>query len=136
RVVGTAFDWRLRYYVTPTPGPDLALTVSAPADRAAFLSALDDAVRRTRPVGRRLNRFEEDVLNRACLSLALTEENGRDGATFSSETFATGAGWRHRRELPAACESWLGDLRALSWAAHETLGERLSLPSVVSPTFV
>jgi hypothetical protein len=103
---------------------------------ATFLASLDDVVRRIRPVGRRLTRGAEDLLNRYCIVLALQEQIERAGTPLqSSPLFDPESGQTLAELLAIAPDDWLDDLRALSWAAYETLGELLTHPAILNPTF-
>lgn len=101
--IGTALDYRIRYYFQLTPHQELVAwhgacllyhTIASP-DRDAevhvsyadengeplfgeelmdFFSSLDTMLRRSAPVGRRLDRPQEELLARYCVVLALFEE--------------------------------------------------------------
>jgi hypothetical protein len=143
--IGTAFDWRLRYYLSTEPWARLRPSATEDPGWSAFLASLDKVVRHTRPVGRRLGRFAEDLLNRHCVVLALGEQ------FVSSETSGVGrASTLVARQAPLFLpepkqvvakalaivrDEWLADLDALSWAAYDTLGGLFGERFVLHPTF-
>jgi hypothetical protein len=143
--IGTAFDWRFRYYLSAEPWSGLRPSASEDPDWSAFLVSLDQVVRHTRPVGRRLGRFAEDLLNRHCLVLALGEQFvdseatsvGRANALAARQAPLFTAEPRQvvAKALATVREEWLADLDALSWAAYDTLGGLFGDRSVLHPTF-
>ena len=135
--IGTAFDWRLRYYVSLTPGRGLQPSPGARPEWIQFLESLDHTTRRAQPVGRRLDRRAEDLLNRHCVVLALQEQHDRAGPEAIQQTLRFDLEPRRTVQdfLAIAEDHWLVDLRSLSWAAYDTLGDLLLRPAVVNPTF-
>jgi hypothetical protein len=135
--IGTAFDWRLRFYLSAEPGRGLRPTTGMDPDWSAFLASLDDVVRRVRPVGRRLGRLAEDLLNRYCVVLALAEQIWRAGpiAVRQSLLFELEPKRRVADFLAIARVEWLDDLRALSWTAYDALADQLRQPAILNPTF-
>jgi hypothetical protein len=135
--IGTAFDWRLRFYLSAEPGRGLRPTARMEPRWSTFLASLDDVVRRVRPVGRRLGRLTEDLLNRYCVILALAEQIWRAGPAELSQSplFELAPKQGIAEILALARSEWLDDLRGLSWAAYDTLGDQLRLAAVLNPTF-
>jgi hypothetical protein len=134
--IGTAFDWRLRFYLSPHPsgtgcwpGPD--------HDHIGFYRSLAATIDRLNPVGRRLEQEAEDLINRYCLVLALRDQLAWSGSDPSRESPFLLSSPRKTVEAHLAIvqDTWLDDLRALSWGAYEVL-ENVSLhPAVLKPTF-
>jgi hypothetical protein len=101
-----------------------------------FLLSLDSLTRRVCPVGRRLERPAEDALNRHCVVLAFGDRSFSPGPATQLEMLGGVAGQRTVSDLLAmATDAWLADLRALSWAAHETLGDLLAGAAEDHPVF-
>lgn len=135
--IGVAFDRRLRYYLSVSPDPGLRIDPTSPPGWAAFLASLGQTVQRIQPVRRRLDQASEDLLNRHCIVLARRDRlfpadaAAPSGAAFPRASPAPGAG----ALLALGDDRWLADLRTLSWAAYDALGELLTQPAVLGPRF-
>jgi hypothetical protein len=143
--IGTAFDWRLRYYLSASQGRNLHPSPTMDPRWSAFLASLDEVVRRTRPVGRRLGRLAEDLLNRHCIVLALTQQlvsakataadRARTAVVRQAPLFQPESRQSVAKLLAIAREEWLEDLCTLSWAAYDTVGGLFGESFVLDPTF-
>ena len=115
--IGTAFDYRARYFFEITPHEDLIawkgatrvsdettmvpvgdnawISVGASANGPqlsetaiqSFFNDLDDAVGQIRPSRRQLSSQDEELLNRYCYVLALFEDPGRGRVNSGSPLF-------------------------------------------------
>lgn len=129
--IGTALDYRLRYYFRVTPwgrlvasqGAALASEVSAGkwavALVPAFEKSLTATLRDVRPVRRQLRRSQEARLCRHCYVLALFEEIGRAGPSIRSPLYTLRPGATLLDLLALATPAWVDDLRRLSWAFYK-----------------
>jgi hypothetical protein len=135
--VGTAFDWRLRFYLSAEPGRGLRPTANLDPRWSAFLASLDDVVRRVRPVGRRLGKVAEDLLNQYCVVLALAEQIWRADPAGLGQSPLFELEPRHSiaEILALARPEWIDDLRLLSWATYDKLADQLRQSAVLNPTF-
>lgn len=154
--VGTALDYRARYYfgVTPpeefvawhgallcTGSPVLTAAGEKPGARmlsralaAEFFTGLSQVVAETNPVRQRLEEPQEGRLNRYCYALALFEEVFRAGTQINSPLFAPPR--RTVDELLAISSAHaINDLCALSWGVYTQFERLLSRPAVLNPTF-
>jgi hypothetical protein len=87
-LVGTAFDYRLRYSLAITPPSEFTAAAGARAVSGAAMlgyrelsQALDEFTSEHSPVGQRLSADREQELARLCLVLALYEQVYRAGPT-------------------------------------------------------
>ena len=138
RTLGTAFDYRMRYHLSVTPSRKLVAYKGAiflpflrlyPDEHdeilyklsdwlsndtiVNFFQNLDVTLTRIRPVGRRLDAGEEELLLRYCVVLALFEECARTLASPNSPLFS--------QENPTAEDllqlaqpHWIDDLNVLT----------------------
>lgn len=155
-LVGTAFDYRLRMYFSPTAttkgytvaelGADRAVTCAvelARADRErladtsrATLGRVAEILAGAGVVGRRLSQGDENQVNRACIVLALFEQCYRvrprpDFAIVQALIAGQDAIFGLVRS------EWVDDLRVLSWRFHETQAAILTSKSFfLNPVFL
>ena len=154
-LLGTAIDYRLRYYFPKTdhrslvafqganlvtgewqwPGHNGTLLSLSPELVEEFFESLDVCLDRIQPAGRRLQPDEEGMLCRYCVTLALFDQVFRAGASPNSLLFSSNLS-STRDMLSLAPSEWIGDLRAQSWLFYDSLGSRLSEPCTLNPTFV
>lgn len=159
--IGTAIDYRIRYYFSVTPHSELvafkgaALLQAWPSSPFAMrdytllsvnergieepvlsdvFRSLVELTRDNEPVGRRLPADEEDTLNRYCVVLALFEEVFRAGLSLNSP-LATGKFADYESLLGIAESHWLDDLRNLSWKFFDEFEYLLQLPHTLNPKF-
>ncbi len=159
--VGTAFDYRVRYYFgTSSPadlvawegaerafGPlsldsefpvvdrktgEMLSEISPQAQVAAeFFEALDLTLKSIIVPGRRLDDQDEQMIARYCYALALYEEYYRSG--YINPRLESAA---HVSDLLSiAPPIVLDDLTALSHAFYDNFASWLSLPAVLNPKF-
>ena len=154
-LLGTAIDYRLRYYFPKTdyrklvafqgaslmigewqwPGNDGTLLSLPPELVEEFFESLDACLDRIQPARRRLQPDEEGTLCRYCVTLALFDQVFRAGASPNSLLFNRSLS-SARDMLSLAPSEWINDLRAQSWLFYDRLGDRLSEPCTLNPTFV
>ncbi|TAK20817.1 MAG: hypothetical protein EPO26_17535 [Chloroflexota bacterium] len=158
-VVGTAFDYRLRYYWGVTPSgetvagggadviagsqwlkdPDSARRIQDLTQR--FFDEMDSALDASPPMGRRLNSADEAKLAHYCCVLAMFEVLFRAGLTPYSplvgpDAVTVIATMSSVTDLLALVNpAWVDDLCALSWRFYDTQAHLLDLPAVLNPTF-
>ena len=162
--IGTAFDYRARYFFEITPHEDLIAwkgatrvsdetTMVPVGDNAwigvgasangpqlsetaiqSFFNDLDDAVEQIRPSRRQLSSQDEELLNRYCYVLALFEDPGRGRVNPDSPLF--------RIKNPTTMDllglaepSWVDDLCALGSQFVEHYGNSPITDSVMNPVF-
>lgn len=143
--LGTALDYRLRYYFGVTPGQQLvafkgalkvcgedALPLRLVHD---FFWTLDELVKTIQPVGRKLDPAEEDQLNGYCYVLALFEQIYRRGMGIGSPLFMGMAPRPVDDLLVLAAPAWRADLTQLSYAFHADRSMLFSKAAVLNPTF-
>ena len=134
--IGTAFDYRLRYYFGVTPYSELVAFRGAAHLGLShdFFDELETLLNHCNPIGRRLAEAEEDELNRHCVVLALLEEVARAGLRPGSP-LAVGESHSSKALIGIAKPHWLDDLRALSWKFYDGFNNLLTQPNVLNPTF-
>lgn len=161
--IGTAFDYRLRYYFAITPSSDLSAwrgagllcgrpIVSRSGVEVAtlipnelgepvlseglidsFFSRLDRLLGDAAPVKRKLDRSQEELLARCCIVLALFEEPFRASLKYSPLFVKS---YLTPDDLLAIAEPhWTADLSNLSWLFYERFNESLAQPARLNPTF-
>ena len=159
--LGTAIDYRLRYYFAVTPSQDLVAWGGAQmvSDRGfrgrwelavgdswvelvkmpeaiveGFFSNLDATLADLQPVGRRLDRDAESLLNRYCVGLALFEQCFRAFARPSWSLFnGDVSSWADVLQIAPA--HWIDDLCAMSVLFYDQMGGRFTEDAVLNPTF-
>ena len=96
-----------------------------------FFMSLDNLLTHCSPVGARMERSDEDELNRHCIALASMEQIARVGLGrmrgHPLESFVP--------PLEIARPSWLEDMRELSWRFYDEHHELTALPHVLNPQF-
>lgn len=156
-LIGTAIDYRVRYYfeVTPcdalvawhgamrlgwppdydTPGTDPRTGGPLEGMSINFFPSLDETLQKLRPVRRRLAQPDEAQLNRYCFVLALLEQIFRRGYIEES-LLLTPTPKSTVAELLAIAEgAWIDDLCQLSWAFYDTCSNVFARPFILNPTF-
>lgn len=153
--LGTAIDYRVRYFFACTPPSEfvaaysllvadesdaLGVLAGAPA-RAQGLdsygrlaAALDDHVAQHPPMGRVLDPAAEERLARFCHVLALYEIGFRTGLPVQA-LVELGAGADAERQLAIVEEAWVADLVALAHGCLRALEPVLAEPTNLNPTF-
>ncbi len=147
--IGTALDYRLRYYFNVSPTEELIASKAATLIRmyAAsvggipelpnsfdFFSNLDAFLLEVRPEGRRLFKTDEDKLNRYCYILALYDQLFRAGPTINSPLYGRPIeGAEELLTIPSS--EAVNDMRVLSWKFYDDFQHLFSLPFVLNPTF-
>lgn len=143
-LIGTAFDYRLRYYFDVTPPNELVawegmLGVGGPEQDlfVDFFASLTNVLEQLQPVGRCLERKHEVLLARYCIVLALLEQMFRAPIqSFPASPLFKPFPKRSIPELLAIAEDhWVDDLCSLSWAFYEEHGNLLTQPVILNPTF-
>jgi hypothetical protein len=100
--IGTAFDYRARYYFNVTNPDQFAAAVGAKRTGAVELyqevaTELTGFLKQVSPIGSRLGPDEEATLNRFCYALALFEECYRSRL------------WRNSPLAPLVLDGWVDD---------------------------
>ena len=99
-----------------------------------FFESLNDFLECNSPVGKRLEKAQEDTLNRYCVVLTLMEEVARIGIRPDSVLFS--GDYNDAEALLAIAQPhWIDDLRELSWEFYDRHNHLLRLPHVLNPTF-
>ena len=161
RTLGTAIDYRLRYYFAVTPSQDLVAWSGAQMvnDRGfrgrmelavgdswvelvkmpeaiieGFFSNLDATLADLQPVGRKLGRDAESLLNRYCVGLALFEQCFRSFPLPSWSLFSEDVlSWADVLQIAPA--HWIDDLCAMSELFYDQMGGRFTEDAVLNPNF-
>ncbi len=99
-----------------------------------FFKSLDSLLADCSPVNRRLSKNDEDEINRYCFALSQLEAVARGG---ESGIFQDGVEDVESVEaiLNYAEQSWIDDLRNLSWRFYDRYNHVLSLPRMLNPVF-
>ena len=154
--IGTALDYRIRYYFGLTPSDQLnayrgARTLpvihharegdlenvgydALRADFDAFFGSLEELTKRNQTVGKKLTESDEDRLNRHCVVLALLEEVYRGGVRPESP-LSTMESSNEEALLSLVLQEWISDLTRLSWAFYDGFNYLLPLDRVLNPEF-
>lgn len=160
--LGTAIDYRLRYYFAVTPSEDLVAWSGAQmvsdggypnglvervlGDRVVelvkipesivegFFRNLDVMLADLQPAGRKLNRDDESLLNRYCVGLALFEQCFRALPLPSWSLFSDDvSSWED--VLQIAPFHWIDDLCSMSELFYDQMGGRFREDAVLNPNF-
>lgn len=145
-ITGKPIDWSgariIKGQGVPPNVPDedvdsfLASIAALKRSAEEFFESLEDVLRRLRPVGRRLEREQEELLARHCVVLALFESSWRSirlhpkTPLLYPEPKTTAA-----KLLNIAKDEWVDDLCSLSWAFYDECGGLLSRPTMLNPNF-
>jgi hypothetical protein len=128
--IGTALDYRLRYYFGFTPPQDLvawkgASGLETRTDTTVpvkqFFDEFTSQVERLEPWENRLTEAEENLLCRYCVVLALFEQIYRGpihDSPLTTRTFDSVEGL-----LAISERHWIDDLRTLSWLFSDNYGD-------------
>ena len=160
--LGTAIDYRLRYYFAALPSQELrawsgaervsdkmlwdtaiidwsSLSLPWPSFRLPkelildFFHSLDAMLEDVQPAGRKLNRDDESLLNRYCVVLALFEQCFRAMPRPESPLFTADASSADDL-LQIAPAHWIDDLCAMSELFYNQMGGRFTKDAVLNPT--
>lgn len=140
--VGSAFDYRVRYYFAVTePDTFVAAHGAMRADAGRLFgelaTELSGFTQSAGPVGTRLDAKDEEKLNRLCFALALFEECFRGGPYPTSALVPLIARGSVKEFLAVPGERVVADLCAMSWAfidSHHGLVARRDR-TTLNPTF-
>lgn len=148
--IGTAMDYRLRYYFDVTPVEKLVafgwraffgtLTGAPPYWSLfeltdSFFYDLENFTNQCQPVARRLSTVEENALNRYCIVLALFEQVRRAGGLSYNSPLAKEPFNEVNALLSVAEPLWLDDMRRLSWRFYDGFSHLLELSHILNPIF-
>ena len=163
--IGTAIDYRLRYYFDVTPKESLVAWHGASIVQQGiiygtrdedpellneafkdmetvksmileFFADLEGTLSRLRPERRRLDVNDEELIGRYCVGLALFEQVYRRGHIPERSVLMFPDPVGTASELLTRIpQAWVDDLCALSWAFYDEQRELLSRPTVLNPTF-
>ena len=100
-----------------------------------FFVNLEVLLRRLAPAQRRLERADEDMLQRYCVVMAALEVFFRIGYDRRSILLAPEPKATLGELLAAAEDAWIDDLRTLSWNFYDKFTPLLFQPSCLNPTF-
>ena len=164
-VLGTAFDYRARYHLEVTPYRDLVAWAGARnvSDSPimvevspeawvgfmgvkggpklskdvieAFFESLDNVIEDLSPVGRQLDREDEDLLNRYCVVLSYFEDCARARPRPDAPLFSLGEEPTLEQLLALVQPHWLDDLSVLSARFIDNFERRLPRRMVLNPRF-
>lgn len=99
-----------------------------------FFESLDALVVEICPVGRELNKEQEENLNRYCFVLALLEQIFRAGPRISSPLLTRN--FKNVDELlDLSSSNCITDMCSLSWKFYENFNQFLSYPHILNPNF-
>lgn len=153
--IGTAIDYRIRYFFERTPPTQFVAAYSLLVnDESAALGMLDgrsargqgldsygqlaaalsDHVERCSPIGCVLDDDAEAQLARFCYLLALYEIGFRTGLPVPA-LIELGAGATSDAQLALADDAWVADLVALAKGCHSALTSLLGHATVLNPVF-
>ena len=156
-LIGTALDYRIRYYFGITPHEGLVASRGArilslthkvtsgevtcenkpiplKSEYQDFFDGLDSLLEQTSLINTRLEMAHEDALNRHCIVLALMEEAARIGR-HPGNMLVKGEFNDAKALLTIAQSHWIDDLRELSWEFYDKCNHLLHLPHILNPTF-
>ena len=148
--IGTAMDYRLRYYFDVTPVEKLVafgwraffgtLTGAPPYWSLfeltdSFFYDLENFTNQCQPVARRLSTVEENALNRYCIVLALFEQVRRAGGLSYNSPLAKEPFNEVNALLNLAESLWLDDMQRLSWRFYDEFNHLFDLPHTLNPNF-
>lgn len=153
-LIGTAVDYRLRYSFAVTPARELVAAVGVSklprylANESdggfeffmtchQFMDDIDATATGLSPLGRRLDKDDEEILSRHCIVLALLEQVGRVGLRPGSPLLNRPFASSTSQLLELGRVEWVDDVRDMAWlfhdqAARESLAGR---PTILNPTF-
>ena len=152
--LGTAIDYRLRYYFAVTPyrelvawkgavgvsgepilWENLGIPLSLPKIAIeGFFQDLDKVLSKLQPVGRKLNCDGEQLLNRYCIVLALFEQCFRTVPRPTWSLFQANVSSADDL-LELAPAHWIDDLCAMSEAFYDYFKDGLKQKAILNPTF-
>jgi len=154
--LGTAIDYRLRYYFAATRYQELVAWKGAmrliddgiwkgilesvggldlPKRVVAdFFQNLAITLAELQPAGRKLSHDDEQLLNRYCIGLALFEQCFRVMPRPSSPLFSTNIS-SYEDILSIAPSHWIDDLCAMSEAFYDYFRDGLNKEAILNPTF-
>lgn len=159
--LGTAIDYRLRYYFAVPPSRDLVawggaqkvndggrhgrvelavgdswveLVKMPQAIVEGFFRNLDLTLADLQPAGRKLNQDDESLLNRYCVGLALFEQCFRSFPQPSWPLFnGDVSSWADLLQIAPA--HWIDDLCAMSELFYDQMGGKFTEDAFLNPTF-
>jgi hypothetical protein len=153
--LGTAIDYRIRYFFECTPPgefvaaysllihdetdeggiTDTVISRAQGSDSYGLLSsALTAHVEANSPIGCVLDADDESLLARFCFLLALDEIGFRTGRPAQG-LLDLGTGATAEAQLAIVEDAWVADLVALAGGCHQALEHLLDQPSVLNPLF-
>ncbi len=115
--------------------PDLDDPAVSETLPAAFFRHLEALTAELTPAGRRLDRADEERLDRACVALALFDEVFRALLQPTSPLARLGAQSTAGDLLDLAQPAWLADLAALSYGFYDRFADWLTDLVTLNPTF-
>ena len=161
--IGTALDYRIRYFFAITPSRDLvaylgAIIVSVGFEEDGsfssesqqtidstrsmssmavqrFFHSLDKALENLLPPGRFLDSYEEEELLRYCIVLALFEQCARATPSNKSPLFTAGEDPTVEQLLGLAQEHWVDDLYALTTLFIKKFEGKKFRQTMLNPVF-
>jgi hypothetical protein len=150
--IGTAIDYRIRFYfgvnTQYVAHHGISLLVAGQQARSRdketprweaqtsdFLRGLRSQLRKAPPIGRRLERRDEDDLCRYCYILALFEQLYRAGLQIRSPLHSLATDARLDQLLALAPQAAIDDIRQLSWKFYDRHRDLLMHDAVLNPTF-
>jgi len=146
-LIGTALDYRLRYYLAVTPvkrlvaaeGAKVAIGFGVSQNAVSnFFRSLEQALRKISPVARKLKRPREELLARYCVTLGLFEEFFRAPlpSLVRSRLLVPRPKRRLSQLLAIPEPHWIDDLCKLSWQFYKLYARDLRHSgAVLNPTF-
>lgn len=132
KIIYNASD-KIRYFVPPAEKRLGCLEADILLE---FFSNLEVLLSRIAPTQRRLDKADEDTLQRHCIVMAALDVFFRSTREAQNSVLLMPAPKSTPEELLAVAEeAWLDDLRTLSWNFHDKFSPLLSKKACLNPTF-
>ncbi len=153
-LIGTAVDYRLRYSFAVTPASKFVAAVGVSKlpryltnepdggieffmTCQQFMDDIDSTVTELSPIGRRLDKADEEILSRHCIVLALLEQVGRVGLRAGSPLLNRPFASSTAQLLEVGRVEWMDDIRDMAWLFHDQAAREglAGRPAILNPTF-
>ena len=125
--IGMGIDYRIRYYFEADE-MGWAKHLRIP-DGPEFTEGLTRLLKRIDPPRKRLDKQDEDDLNRYCIALGYLDAMSRGFATLSDIDYSAAMELVDRPQ-----DFWLEDMRSMSWTFFATMGHLLTRPFTMNPS--
>jgi hypothetical protein len=143
--IGTALDYRIRYYFNLTPhtsfvawkGAQILVAEKLYTNRTItkFFTELEALLKSVDPVRRKLSFENEIVLSRFCFILALFEQVFRTPRYIEGELFKYGPRQSFSTLIDLPEKEWVVDIAKLSVLFYENYASLTNEAAILNPTF-